>query len=260
MSPRERVLAAIAHERPDRTPCDFWAEKTTMNRLFAAVGHRDEDRLLADLGVDVRMLNAVEPAECAIGGGVFQNMWGERYVYRPAEWGQMREDTHGALNEAQSMSDLESISWPTVDDMDYSRLRGTVPAIRAVRAHIRLRRHLAAAGARARLGEYVYRYGRAPGLGALALAASSRTSTCATTRGRRRSTRRTHRYVPRHKRPRHTARAAHLGGDVSRVRRAVRQARCAAQSTALGGKALFHSCGDIRAFIPDLISARRGRA
>ncbi len=40
MNSRERVLAALRHEQPDRTPRDFWAEPPTMSRLFA----HDDDR------------------------------------------------------------------------------------------------------------------------------------------------------------------------------------------------------------------------
>lgn len=122
MTPRQRVLAAIAHETPDRTPRDFWAEKPAMNRLFAYAGHRDEERLLRDLGVDLRHLNAVELPERPLGGGVFQNMWGERYVYKSTEWGPMREDAPGALSGAQSLADLDAFPWPDPDALDYSLL------------------------------------------------------------------------------------------------------------------------------------------
>ena len=82
MTPRERVQIALNHAC--RTAClrDFWAETGTC----AAVGlrgHDDRDRLLGGLQVDVRHLEAAGPAERSLGDGVFQNFWGERYVYRP---------------------------------------------------------------------------------------------------------------------------------------------------------------------------------
>jgi len=122
MTPRERVLTALEHRRPDRTPCDFWAEEPTWKRLFAHVGHEDKDRLLDDLGVDVRHLEMPGPPERAIGGGVHQNLWGERYIYRQTPWGPMREDVRGALAEAKSLADLEGFPWPTPDIFDYSPL------------------------------------------------------------------------------------------------------------------------------------------
>jgi len=75
MTPRQRVLAALEHRQPDRTPRDFWAEEPTWKRLLVHVGHEDRDRLLNDLGIDVRHLDAPGPPERALGDGVYQNFW-----------------------------------------------------------------------------------------------------------------------------------------------------------------------------------------
>ena len=122
MTPRERVLAAVARQQPDRTPCDFWAEECTWNRLLAHVGHSDRERVLQDLNVDVRHLDVPAPAECEVGDGVYQNYWGERYIYRATPWGKMREDVHGALADASRLEELERFPWPTPDAFDYSSL------------------------------------------------------------------------------------------------------------------------------------------
>ncbi len=73
MIPRERVLAALRHEQPDRTPRDFWAERPAWNRLLAHVGRSAKDKLRDSLGVDIRHLDAPAPPERQLGGGVFQN-------------------------------------------------------------------------------------------------------------------------------------------------------------------------------------------
>ena len=122
MTPRERVLTALDRCTPDRTPRDFWAEEPTWKRLFAHVGHDDKARLLDDLGIDVRHLEPDGPSEQHIGGGVYQNFWGERYIYRRTPWGPMREDTCGALTDAQTMADLESFAWPTPDQFNHASL------------------------------------------------------------------------------------------------------------------------------------------
>ena len=122
MTSRERVLAALRHEQPDRTPRDFWAEPPALARLFAHVGHADKDRLLDYLGVDVRHLDVTPPPERELGGGVFQNFWGERYVYQPTPWGPMREDVKGALAGVENFSELESFPWPNPDCLDRSQL------------------------------------------------------------------------------------------------------------------------------------------
>jgi uroporphyrinogen decarboxylase len=122
MMPRERVLAAIAHQKPDRTPRDFWAELATWNRLLAYLGHQDKEQVLRELGIDIWHLEVPGPPEIHVGGGVYQNFWGERYIYRQTPWGPMREDTRGALADAQTFGDLERFSWPWPDVFDYSEL------------------------------------------------------------------------------------------------------------------------------------------
>ncbi len=122
MTPRERVLAAVARRPPDRTPRDFWAEEPAWRRLLRHVGHEDRDRLLDELGVDIRRLEVPAPPEREVGGGVFRNFWGEQYVYQSTPWGPMREDVRGALAAAKEFSDLERFDWPTPDAFDYSKL------------------------------------------------------------------------------------------------------------------------------------------
>jgi uroporphyrinogen decarboxylase len=123
MTSRERVLAALRHEQPDRTPRDFWAEPPAMQRLFAQVGHHDKGKLLDALGVDVRHLEAPAPPEREVDEGVFQNFWGERYIYNATPWGPMREDAKGALAGVEHFADLEAFPWPSPDCLDRSQLQ-----------------------------------------------------------------------------------------------------------------------------------------
>lgn len=122
MTSRERVLAALRHEQPDRAPRDFWAEPPMWNRLLAHTGCRHRGDLLDKCGVDVRHLEAPSVPEREITDGIFQNFWGERFVQQPTPWGPMRHDLKGALAEARSFSDLEGFDWPTPDCIDRSGL------------------------------------------------------------------------------------------------------------------------------------------
>ncbi len=122
MNSRDRVLTALNHQAPDRTPRDFWAEPPTWNRLFQFLGHEDKERLLADLEIDVRHLAVSSPPEKQLENGIVRNFWGEQYVYRPTSWGPMREDVNGALEGAQSLDDFQRFAWPSPNDFDYSSL------------------------------------------------------------------------------------------------------------------------------------------
>ncbi len=122
MTSRERVLSALRHEQPDRVPRDFWAEPPTLNRLFQHLGYSSLDQLLDQLGIDVRHLEAPASVEREVSPGVFQNFWGERFVQQQTPWGAMRHDIKGALAAAHSFSDLESFAWPSADGLDRSRL------------------------------------------------------------------------------------------------------------------------------------------
>jgi uroporphyrinogen decarboxylase len=79
--------------------------------------------LLQRLGIDLRHLEAPGPPEQPLGNGVFQNFWGERYVYRPTPWGPMREDIKGALAQATSFADLAAFPWPSPDCFNHACLK-----------------------------------------------------------------------------------------------------------------------------------------
>jgi len=251
MSPRQRVLAAIARKSPDRVPRDFWAEPPTLNRLFAHLGHSDEERLLVDLRIDIRHLNAVTPPDRELGGGVYQNFWGERFFYRPTPWGPMREDLKGALAGATSLADLEAFHWPTPDDFDYSRLQGEC------RRHARYallygfadvwQRPALVRGWEAMFLDMIERpewvrwlcrkftdfyledYGRAQEISGGRIDLFLLISDLGTQRGPLLSLALFREFV-----------APYLREMIERVH-------------ALGARVLFHSCGDIHSFIPDLI-------
>ena len=79
--------------------------------------------MLEELGVAIAHLEAPPTPERPVGGGIYQNFWGERFVYQPTSWGPMREDVPGALGEATSFADLEAFDWPMPDCIDRSQLR-----------------------------------------------------------------------------------------------------------------------------------------
>jgi len=122
MNSRERVLAAIRHQAVDRVPYDFWAEDAAMERIYKTIEHRDFEKLLKDLNVDIRHIEAVMPEEKNC-GAYYQNYWGERYIYNQTPWGPVREDIPGVFSNAETLEDLENFDWPLPDSFDYSNIK-----------------------------------------------------------------------------------------------------------------------------------------
>lgn len=130
MTGRERLRRALRGEPVDRPPTDFWAEEVTKERLYQYLGHRDLDRFLDEMRVDIRETDAIGPPETHLGDGVYQNYWGERYVYRQLEYGKMRDDMPGALSEAESLEEIQAFPWPDNDAFDYRLLNERCREIR----------------------------------------------------------------------------------------------------------------------------------
>ncbi|OHB81617.1 MAG: hypothetical protein A2V98_22655 [Planctomycetes bacterium RBG_16_64_12] len=123
MTPRERVLSALAWQRPDRAPVDYWAEPCVTQRLLEDLRLKDKDELLDHFQVDVRALSAQDPPLKDLPGGIKENYWGERWgkvkLLGAEEWFHV----DGALAGAQTVDDLERFDWPTPDVFDYRPLK-----------------------------------------------------------------------------------------------------------------------------------------
>jgi uroporphyrinogen decarboxylase len=131
MTGRERWLLAMARGTLDRPPFDYWTEEVTKTQLLDYLGYNDIAQFLDEVEVDIRQVNAIEPLEKSLGDGLFQNHWGERYVYHQYPLGKQREDMPGALSVATSLDDIKNFPWPKNDEYDYSKLRIQCEEIRS---------------------------------------------------------------------------------------------------------------------------------
>lgn len=121
ISSRERVLMAINHQAPDRTPVDIWAEDTVWDRLKRDLGLSTRDQVCERLESDVRYIIPTYPAD-VITGDVKQNMWGERWMISNTPWGADWQHVHGALFDIDSVDQVDEFPWPTCDEVDYSTI------------------------------------------------------------------------------------------------------------------------------------------
>jgi uroporphyrinogen decarboxylase len=128
MTPRERVLDALARRETDRVPMDFSANAATLDRLTRDLGvptHRDLlDRLHVDV-VDLR--GVVDPAyrgpipfETRRPDGVRENFWGWRTRRMETATGPEECYCEFVLASAHTLRDLEAHCWPDADWFDFS--------------------------------------------------------------------------------------------------------------------------------------------
>jgi len=135
MNSRDRVLAAINLERPDRIPTDIWATAEVWAKLRE---HFGEDADLYDaLHIDGMAgvgAEYVGPPLPEVPEGEIVDYWGIRS--RPMDYsaGVYYEQSFYPLASAKTIDDLERYQWPSADWFDYSNMRAAAQAARQERA------------------------------------------------------------------------------------------------------------------------------
>lgn len=128
MTAKERVLTALAHREPDRVPCDYWATPETSERVRAHLGLADQEALLCRLGADARYILGPRYAGPPLRrhpDGTQEDLWGVRRQAMTVEQEGVRYTyQHVAvapLSGAESVADIECYArWPTPDWWDYT--------------------------------------------------------------------------------------------------------------------------------------------
>ena len=128
MTPKERVLAAINHQQPDRVPIQTYLTPEIEAQLAGHLGSAD---ILAALGVDFRgvgpRFTGVErpvPEGCAS-----VDEWGTGYIMKEYPGGTYPEPFHQPLAHLASLDDVNAYHWPRIDDYDFSGLRARCEAV-----------------------------------------------------------------------------------------------------------------------------------
>jgi uroporphyrinogen decarboxylase len=129
MTGRERVLAAIGHERTDRAPANYGAHQEVSDALAAKLGVPDQEGLLQALGVDIRHIPAEYylPEAPADGEGWLTNMWGvrRRLVGRDPD----RYETVYPFDEDTTIDEVHAHPWPDPAKLDYSGVKAACAAV-----------------------------------------------------------------------------------------------------------------------------------
>jgi uroporphyrinogen decarboxylase len=124
MNSRERMLAAIHHEKPDRGPTDLWATPEVMGKIHAHFGTGIDWRQALHIdgmaGVGPEYIGPPLPQMPA---GETVSFWGLRTRRMDYGMGTYDETCFHPLAAAQTIDDLERYEWPSADWFDYSKMR-----------------------------------------------------------------------------------------------------------------------------------------
>jgi len=120
MSPRERWLAVLRREKPDRVPMDYWATAEATAKLLAHLGC-SFDEMLSRLHIDQPV--TVAPAYVGPPPQEGEDIWGVKYTVADYGSGAYTEATNAPLAGFASPEEIEAnYRWPTPDDWDYSHI------------------------------------------------------------------------------------------------------------------------------------------
>ncbi len=123
MTPRERWIAVLNGDSPDRVPADYWGTEEVTARLLKDLACATEDDLWRKLRVD--RTHAVAPRFIGPKPEPGKDIWG--VTYREQRYGEnlgsYREVEHHPLAEMTDPAELENHIWPDADWFDYSEIR-----------------------------------------------------------------------------------------------------------------------------------------
>ncbi|MBU0638270.1 MAG: uroporphyrinogen-III decarboxylase-like protein [Planctomycetes bacterium] len=125
LTPRERWLAVLRREQPDRVPMDYWGTPEATRRLLAHLGCADEWAAFRKLHIDRPV--TVQPAYTGPALKPGCDCFGCRRADVRHAGGVYRECVGHPLAEHDTVADVErNYTWPTADWFDYTVLPGQV--------------------------------------------------------------------------------------------------------------------------------------
>ena len=121
MTPKDRWLAVLSGERPDRVPMDYWATTEATDKLKAHLGIDDEREVMEALHIDRPL--TVGPSYVGPAPPVGSDIYGCRHQLVDYGSGSYSECVFHPLAEYDSVEAIKAgYSWPRPDWYDYSQL------------------------------------------------------------------------------------------------------------------------------------------
>jgi uroporphyrinogen decarboxylase len=119
MTPRERWLAVLTHQQPDRVPMDYWATPEATAKLMKHLGCSSEREMLQKLHVDF----VVKVSPDYVGPPLPEHTDAFGRGYRDVDYGTgvYEECVYHPLAQYDSVKEIErNYTWPSPDWWDYS--------------------------------------------------------------------------------------------------------------------------------------------
>lgn len=124
LTSRERILTAVAHREGDRVPITFDAEREVKDLLKRHFGVGDDEGLWRALHVDTRLVGAdhSDPRRGRRDGLDF-DYWGVGTGEVEYSFGKMYDICHHPLAGMETIDEIEAYHWPSPDEILFSTLR-----------------------------------------------------------------------------------------------------------------------------------------
>jgi uroporphyrinogen decarboxylase len=123
MTPRERWLAILAGETPDRIPTDYWATDEITDRLFHELHCSSQEDLYNRLNIDGVL--QIDPPRTRLHhpDDPEADIWGLRKADIAYGGGTYQEFANHPLSHFTSVEEVHAYSWPDPDEVDYEAYR-----------------------------------------------------------------------------------------------------------------------------------------
>ena len=128
MTSRERWLAVVRREKPDRVPMYHRATEEANEKLLKHLGCRDNTELKQRLHID--SMAGVGPRYVGPSHPPGQDIYGRRHRQVQYDGGAYNECVHNPLAGFNSVAEIEAnYTWPTADWYDYSDIPAQVEGV-----------------------------------------------------------------------------------------------------------------------------------
>ena len=137
MTPRERWLALFGRQKPDRIPTDYWATDEVTDRLLRELRCSDLEELYDKLHIDG--VTRIEPPRLTMHHPDYPeaDIWGVRKKKIAYGTGIYEEFETHPLADMTTVEQVHEFKWPSADDHDYEIYRAQIknaPRHRMVRS------------------------------------------------------------------------------------------------------------------------------